>query len=274
VAVITNAAPAHLEGLGCVEAVAEAKAEIFNGLEPEGTAVINADDEFAPRWRRRVRDYRCITFGLDERAEITARSVNVSGAACSFVMDTPMGRCDVILPLPGRHNVMNSLAACAAALALGVDLEQIKRGLESIVPVSGRLQMRPGRGGSTVIDDTYNANPRSVGAALEVLAAASGLKIFVIGDMKELGGHSQEMHAEVGTQAKQAGVHRLLCLGALSRYAAEAFGEGAHHYDDKGALVDALIEHLDGGTTVLVKGSRGMRMEEVVEAITEAGALH
>ncbi len=274
VAVITNAAPAHLEGLGSVEAVAEAKAEIFNGLQADGVAVINADDAFAASWRRRARDYHCITFGIEQPAEITIDHLDISDTAASFILYTPLGSREISLSLPGRHNVLNSLAATAAAIAVGADLDQIKRGLESIDPVSGRLQTRHGRRGSTVIDDTYNANPRSVAAALDVLAASSGTKILVIGDMKELGSGTEELHAEVGEQARLAGVDQLFTHGTLSRHAAEAFGEGACHFDDKSGLIDALIADLDAHMTVLVKGSRGMRMEDIVNAITEEGVRH
>jgi len=274
VAVITNAAPAHLEGLGTVAAVAEAKGEIFNGLEADGIAVINADDEFSPLWRRRVREFQCITFGMEQPATITVDGLEATDAGSRFTLYTPAGSCDVGLSLPGRHNVMNSLAAAAAAIAVGADLGQIKAGLESIDPVSGRLQMRAGRNGSTVIDDTYNANPRSVDAALEVLESSAGTKILVIGDMRELGSRSEEMHAEVGVQAKLAGVDRMLAHGTLSRHAVAAFGSGANYFDNKDELIEALCEYLDPRTTVLVKGSRGMRMEDVVNAITAEGLRH
>ena len=169
---------------------------------------------------------------------------------------------------------MNSLAAAAAAIAVGAGLDQIKAGLESLDPVSGRLQIRPGLNGSTVIDDTYNANPRSVAAALEVLGSSSGATVLVIGDMKELGSRSEEMHADVGVQARQAGVDKLFAYGALSRHAVGAFGSSACYFHDKDELIEALCENLDARTTVLVKGSRGMRMEEVVDAIAADGVRH
>jgi UDP-N-acetylmuramoyl-tripeptide--D-alanyl-D-alanine ligase len=274
VAVITNAAAAHLEGLGSVEAVAEAKAEIFNGLKTDGVAVVNADDHFSSLWRRRVRDFRCITFGIEQPATITIDRLEISETGSEFSLYTPIGTCEVSLPLPGRHNILNALAATAAAISVGVKLSQIKAGLEMIDPVSGRLQLRPGHRGAAVIDDTYNANPRSVAAALEVLESSPGTKIFVLGDMKELGSRSEEMHAEVGTQAKQAGIDYLLAHGALSRYAAEAFGNGARHFEDKAGLIEVLNQELDANTTVLVKGSRGMKMEEVVAAIAGDKVKH
>ncbi len=274
VAVITNAAPAHLEGLGSVEAVAEAKAEIFDGLAPDGVAVINADDTFAPLWRRRVRGHKCITFGIGQPANVTIDHLNFTGMGSAFTLYTPIGVCNITLSLPGRHNVMNALAAAAAAIAVGVDLDQIQRGLDSAVPVSGRLQTRAGHNGSTVIDDTYNANPKSMLAAVHVLAVSPGLKILVVGDMKELGGAAQTLHTEVGVQAKHAGIDKLLTFGTLSRYAAEGFGEGALHFENKTELIESLEPLLDAHTTVLIKGSRGVRMEEVAQAITTDSVTH
>jgi len=192
----------------------------------------------------------------------------------TFTLYTPMGVCDVTLSLPGRHNVINALAAAAAAIAVGADLEQIKQGLKSSLPVSGRLQTRAGFNGSTVIDDTYNANPKSMLAAMHVLAASPGAKILVIGDMKELGGQTRDLHTEVGVQAKHAGIDRLLTFGTLSRHAAESFGDGAHHFENKTDLIESLKPVLDDHTTVLVKGSRGVRMEEVVQAITANRVTH
>jgi len=274
VAVITNAAPAHLEGLGSVEAVAEAKAEIFDGLAPDGIAVINADDTFAPLWRRRVRGHKCITFGIEQPANVTIDHLNFTGTGSAFTLYTPIGVCNITLSLPGRHNVMNALAAAAAAIAVGCDLDQIQQGLDSAVPVSGRLQTRAGHNGSTVIDDTYNANPKSMLAAMHVLAASPGLKILVVGDMKELGDEAQVLHTEVGVQAKHAGIDKLLTFGTLSRYAAEGFGEGALHFENKADLIASLKPVVDAHTTVLIKGSRGVRMEEVVQAITADSVTH
>ena len=274
VAVITNAAPAHLEGLGSIEAVAEAKAEIFDGLTPDGVAVINADDAFAHLWRRRVADHKCITFGIEQPANVTLDHLNFTDKGSTFTLYTPIGVCDVLLSLSGRHNVMNALAAAAAAVAVGAELDQIQRGLDSAVPVSGRLQTRAGHNGSTLIDDTYNANPKSMSAAMHVLAASPGAKILVVGDMKELGDEARAMHTEVGVQAKHAGIDKLLTVGTLSRYAAEGFGEGAHHFENKADLIESLKPVLDVHTTVLIKGSRGVRMEEVVQAITSDEVTH
>jgi len=274
VAVITNAAPAHLEGLGTVDAVVQAKAEIFAGLTPEGVAVINADDAFADTWRRRVRNHECITFGIEQSADITADQLNVTSLASSFSLNTPLGDCDVTLPLPGRHNVMNALASTAAAIAMGADLDHIRRGLGAAAPVSGRLKTRSGYNGSTVIDDSYNANPISMLVAIQVLAASPGLKTLVIGDMKELGDEAETLHTEVGRQARQAGIDHLLTFGMLSRCAALGFGKGVRQFDNKTELIESLKRDLDTNTTVLIKGSRGMHMEEVVQAITVNEVMH
>ncbi|MDJ0955437.1 MAG: UDP-N-acetylmuramoyl-tripeptide--D-alanyl-D-alanine ligase [Arenicellales bacterium] len=274
VAVITNAAQAHLEGLGSVESVAEAKAEIFNGLEQGGVAIINSDDDFAPMWQRRARDHRSITFGIEHPADVTVNGFDTNGIGSVMTMCTPLGVCEVALSLPGRHNVMNALSAAAAAIAVGVDLEHIQAGLESMTPVVGRQQIRRGKNGATVIDDSYNANPDSVAAAVQVLAAARGRKIFVMGDMAELGSDAENLHQVVGRQARQAGVDYLLAIGRLSPAATEEFGEHGKHFADKNELIDVLGSFLSVNTTILVKGSRSMRMEEVVRAITDSGTSH
>ena len=274
VALITNAAKAHLEGLGSVESVAEAKAEIFNGLQEEGVAIVNSDDDFAPMWQRRVRDHRSITFGIEYPADVTVNGFDTNGVGSVMTMCTPVGVCEVALSLPGRHNVMNALAATAAAIAVDVDLEHIRAGLESMAPVAGRQQIRRGENGATVIDDTYNANPDSMAAALQVLAAAGGRRILVMGDMAELGDNTKNLHQLVGRQARHAGIDYLLAVGKLSRAAAEEFGKHGKYFADKNELVEVLRSFLGVNTTILVKGSRSMGMEEVVRAITDSGMSH
>lgn len=274
VAVITNAAPAHLAGFGDVTGVARAKGEIFNGLDEDGTAVINIDDPHAGLWRALAGRRRIITFGLGRHAEVRASALRVNEPpGCAFTLHTPAGDAEVRLGLAGRHNVMNALAAAAAAGAVGMTLAEIVRGLESVQPVPHRLQLRRGIGGARLIDDTYNANPASVSAALEVLAAATGLKLLVLGDMGELGDGARALHEQIGRQARDAGIDRLYALGELARSAATAFGEGARHFSASGALSDALRAELAGAVpgappvTVLVKGSRSMRMEQVADAL-------
>ena len=269
VAVITNAAMAHLEGLGSVQAVATAKAEIFSGLRKGGVAIINLDDDFASLWQRVAAGRKQLTFAMNHPADVKAAQMDLHDTGSVINIDTPSGSCEVTLSLPGKHNVMNALAATSAAIALGIELTHIKRGLQSMSAVPGRLHRLAGKCGATVIDDTYNANPNSMAAAVQVLAANAGCRILVMGDMGELGAGAEQLHTQVGEQARCAGIERLLTCGELSASAARAFGPNAQHFDDKNSLVDALLQDLDASTTVLVKGSRFMHMEDVVQAIAK-----
>jgi len=300
VALITNAAEAHLAGLGSVAAVAQAKGEIFSGLAADGTAVINADDAYCELWKRLAAPRRVLTFGLARPADDsrdggrfgpsrpsrgTTPSLEGGGRAtpgavadfradyrpdglgCALHMTTPHGDIDARLPLLGRHNVLNALAASAAALAAGAAPADVPVGLAQLKPVSGRLELKPGVSGARVIDDTYNANPASVAAALEVLHEFPGERVLVLGDMGELGAAADESHRRIGELARQRGIQRLFALGELTRHTVAAFGKHALHFDSPEALADALLDCLHGEATVLVKGSRMMRMERVVAAI-------
>ncbi len=264
VAIINNAASAHLAGLGTVEAVARAKGEIFAGLPEDGIAIINADDKFAPLWRDLAAPRRVVDFALDAEAAVGA-CWDVTDFGIHMEIITPDGAVNVHLQVPGAHNARNALAATAAAVALHIPRETIARGLEKFAGVAGRLQRKTGRHGAAVIDDTYNANPDSVRAALQVLAQAPGRRIFVMGDMGELGVHEGSFHAESGVLARQLCIQRLLALGELSRETVRAFGAGAQHFDDVESLCAVLDKELDPATTVLVKGSRFMKMERVVK---------
>jgi len=266
VAVITNAAEAHLAGLGSVADVARAKGEIFSGLAADGTAVINADDAFCALWRELAASRRIVTFGLEQPADIRA-DYRPAGPGCALHLQTPHGAIDAQLPLLGRHNVLNALAATGAALAAGAAPADVPDGLARLRPVSGRLEVKPGVSGARVIDDTYNANPASVAAALEVLREFPGERTLVLGDMGELGPGAADSHRRVGELARRLGVQRLFALGPLTRHAVEAFGKHALHFDSPEELADALLDCLHGEMTVLVKGSRLMRMERVVAAI-------
>ena len=271
VAVITNAASAHLAGLGSVEAVARAKGEIFSGLKGDGAAVINADDQYAPLWRELAQPHRVIDFALDAPAAVSA-CWDVTEFGIQMEIVAPEGEAGVKLRVPGAHNARNALGAIAAALALQVSLSAIVSGLEKFGGVPGRLQRKPGRGGAVVIEDTYNANPASMSAALKVLAQAPGNRIFVMGDMGELGAYEERFHAEVGAAARKLGIQRLLALGGLSRAAAREFGTGAQHFDSVEELCAVLERELATGTTVLIKGSRFMKMERVVACCTQQEA--
>ncbi len=268
VAIINNAGPCHLEGFGDVAGVARAKGEIFQGLGPKGVAVINRDDEYADYWVGLNPGRRIMDFGLDRPAMV--RGEILDAASNRFRLSTTMEEITVRLPLTGRHNVRNALAAAAAALAVGATLEDIRRGLESLREVGGRLQHLLGRHGGAVIHDAYNANPASLAAALAAVGAGPGRKWLVLGDMRELGPAADAWHARSGSEARVAGFERLYALGEHSRAAVAAFGTGAAHFEDVDALVADLNRdlHQDGeSAVVLVKGSRGMRMERVVTAL-------
>lgn len=265
-AVVNNAQAAHLAGLGSVEAVARAKGEIFAGLGPDGIAAVNADDPFAALWRELAGSRTVIAFGLDHPAEVSADyKLGVLGS--ELKVKTPAGEFAAVLQVPGVHNVRNALAAAAAALALGVAPEVIGRGLSAFAGVKGRLQRKAGLHGAELIDDTYNANPGSVAAAIKVLAAMAGRRVLVLGDMGELGGDAAELHAGIGRAAKEAGIDRLLALGEHSVNAARAFGAGGQHFEYIEDLLAEAENELAPGVTLLVKGSRFMQMERVVKGL-------
>lgn len=278
-AVITNAAPAHLEGFGDIAGVARAKGEIFNGLGDEGAAVLNVDDPRVGLWRVMAGTRRAVSFGLRHPADVTASDVRVNEMlGSSFTLHTPAGEAAVTLGIAGQHNVMNALAAAATAYAAGIDLAQTVRGLQAVRAVERRLQVKVGVSGVRVIDDTYNANPGSVKAALEVLVAGGkdGHRILVLGDMGELGNAARALHEQVGRQARVIGVDRIFAVGELACSTAGMFGTGGRHFATQQELIAALYEELAGRTdgsdvTVLVKGSRSMHMENVVDAITTDG---
>ncbi len=265
VSVITNAGPAHLEGFGSVEGVAHAKGELISALDADGVAVYNGDDEHVEVWRELRGERSCLEFGL--------------GPGCQVRGELQKGEFDLVyagqrrrieLPVPGRHNVMNALAAAAAALALGLDLDAISAGLAGVASVPGRLELVQGVHGARLVDDTYNANPRSLEAALETVASEPGSRWLVLGDMKELGETGAELHAAAGARARSLGFQRLFTLGSLSAEAAAAFGSGGESFDSLDELCERLKRELQAGAgsvTILVKGSRGMRMERVVAAL-------
>ena len=270
VALINNAGSAHIGELGSVDAIARAKGEIFEGLEETGTAIINSDDAFADYWRDLVRGRPVVDFGLERKAAVSAR-YEMTVVASLVTFRTPRERFVAMLGLPGLHNIRNALAAVACAYGLDIPAAAIAAGLASYAGVKSRLQRKRHRSGALVIDDTYNANPESMQAAIAVLAAYPGRTIFVMGDMGELGDLAEALHATIGEFAKRAGVSTLFALGEMSAAAARSFGEGARHFSTVDELVDALVDGLDQGSTVLVKGSRFMRMERVIEAL---GALN
>jgi len=270
VALINNAGAAHVEFLGSVEAVARAKGEIFEGLKPDGTAVINADDRHAGLWRELAGGRSVVDFGIEHRAEVSA-TYQLSWLESEIVLKTPQGVARALLKAPGLHNVRNALAASAAAVALKVPAPAIAKGLERFSGTRGRLQRKAGVRGAMLIDDTYNANPDSARAAIAVLAQAPGKRLLVLGDMGELGPGAAEMHAEVGRRARESGVERLLTLGELSAHATRAFGAGARHFTRIDELLAEIENALAPDVAVLIKGSRFMRMERIVAALADDG---
>ncbi|MEQ8428627.1 MAG: UDP-N-acetylmuramoyl-tripeptide--D-alanyl-D-alanine ligase [Gammaproteobacteria bacterium] len=270
VAVITQCAPAHLEGFGSIDGVASAKAEIYSGLGTSGTAIINADDDYAEYWKAGSSVHKQCTFAIENtHADVRALDITTVGDSTEFTLLTRHGEIAIRLPLPGRHNVMNALAAAACCISLGIELMVIRKGLEQMQGVKGRLQIGKGYKGCRVIDDTYNANPTSLAAAVNVLMSYPGKHVLVLGDMGELGESSIELHATAGKQARVAGVDQLFTLGELSRHASAAFGDDEQHYVKVDKLTAALLDAIDETTTLLIKGSRSMKMERVVEKLLE-----
>lgn len=268
VAVVNNAQRAHLEGLGSVQDVALAKGEIFAGLDRDGIAVFNADDPQAALWHELADGHIELTFGLDHPADVRGEYI-ARGLGGELRLTTPWGDMTLNLAVPGRHNARNACAAAAATLAAGAPLAAVVAGLTDFRGVAGRLTLRPGRHGARIVDDSYNANPDSLRAAIDVLAAQPGRRILVLGDMGETGPAAGQFHDEIGGYAKSHGIDRLFCLGELSLASAHNFGEGGQHFDHIDDLVRQLEPELDAHTTVLVKGSRFMRMERVIKAIGE-----
>jgi UDP-N-acetylmuramoyl-tripeptide--D-alanyl-D-alanine ligase len=268
VALVNNAMTAHVGFLGSIENIARAKGEIFNGLTDAGIAVFNADDPHAGLWRE-SNARRCIVdFGIRQPASVRGQyQPRDFGSALAVTL--PHACLEIALQVPGEHNAMNALAAAAAAFALDVSLRSIDAGLSGFTGVKGRLQRKPALHGSTFIDDTYNANPDSAKAALAVLAQQPGRKVLVLGDMGELGADAVTMHAQIGQAARAAGVDRLLALGDLSKETVAAFGAGAMYFERIQELLAELENELAPGTTVLVKGSRFMQMERVVQSFME-----
>jgi UDP-N-acetylmuramoyl-tripeptide--D-alanyl-D-alanine ligase len=267
VALVNNAQREHLEFLHSVEAVAVENASVFEALAADGVAVLNADDPMASVFRSRAGKRRRIEFGL-RAGEITGRYA-LKPLESEIFLKMPSGETTARLAIPGEHNVRNALAAAACAHAAGIAAATIGAGLEAFRPYSGRLQVKQSATGATLIDDSYNANPDSVRAAIDVLACCPGPTALVLGDMGEVGARGPEFHAEVGRYAKQKGIGALLAFGSASKESVVAFGEGAEHFDDLEKLMGKKIE----ARTILVKGSRFMRMERVVAALIGEKAM-
>jgi UDP-N-acetylmuramoyl-tripeptide--D-alanyl-D-alanine ligase len=269
VAVVNNAQREHQEFMRSVGEVAEEHADLIRALPPGGIAVVNADDAFVDVWRRATEQrpgVGAVEFGFDHPAAVHARCTASAGGS-TLMLSTPAGDATVALAVPGRHTAGNALAAATAALVLGAPLAAVVRGLEAFRAVAGRLAAVRAASGAAVIDDTYNANPDSVRAAIDVLGAAPSPRWLVLGDMGEVGIEGPAFHREVGAFARARAIDRLLTIGALAAEAGAEFGAGALHFETVGALTAYVVANAGAGVTVLVKGSRFMRMERVVAAL-------
>lgn len=271
VALINNAGTAHIGELGSRENIAKAKGEIFSGLKPDGVAVMHADSEFADYWRGLNPGRRILSFGVHPQADVRAELV-ADAEHGQFILHTQGQALPVQLKVPGIHNIMNALAAAAASLAAGASLQAVVQGLALFDGVKGRLQHKVAANGAALIDDTYNANPDSMKAALDVLSGYRRPTWFVMGDMGELGEDAEAMHRQVGAYAKTCGIRHFYALGQHTPAAVAAYGEGAQHFATVEALIAALRQVLSAEDVVLVKGSRFMQMERVVNGLVEAQA--
>ncbi|MCL2160378.1 MAG: UDP-N-acetylmuramoyl-tripeptide--D-alanyl-D-alanine ligase [Betaproteobacteria bacterium] len=269
VALVNNAQRAHLEGMVSLEAVAREKGCIYEGLGDGGVAVVNVDDAHADEWlaltARAGRE--TVTFGMEKPAAVSGRC-ELHELASTLQLDTPWGQAECALRMPGLHNALNALAAAAACLSAGAPLTAVTAGLSNCGGARGRLQRRIGPRAALILDDTYNANPDSVRAGIDVLVRMPGRTILVFGDMGEVGETSAQAHAEIGSYARNKGVDCLCTLGVMSENAVSNFGIDGRHFSSIEMLVEALAPDLGADDTVLVKGSRFMRMERVVEALT------
>lgn len=270
VSLLLNALPAHLEGFGSLEDVALAKGEIFDGLKLGDVAVINADQRWADDWRARAAPASVLDYGLENPAAVWATAIRSRGVdGVSFTVVTPIGDAPLRLNLPGMHNVSNALAAVAAGVACELTLDEIRHGLELVIPVAGRLSVERLDSGADVIDDCYNANPGSVRAAIDVLASCRGTRTLVLGAMLELGSESDSMHSDIGSYAYDAGVDQLWGVGKEVQVAVSAFGSRGRYFPTRDEAIDALPGAFGENHTVLVKGSRSAAMELVLNALKD-----
>ncbi len=268
IGVITNIGPAHLEGFGSIEGVARAKAELYANLNPNGVAVVNADDSFSETWGDEIGNRMQISFGVEKQADVTGKLI----ADHLIEVTTPIGEIRIKPQITGAHALLNILAATAVGLAIGIDLEDIKSGVENTQAVQGRLTKIEGLAGAIILDDSYNANPASLAAALDVQAKESGEHWLVLGDMGELGNESEFMHQKAGEIAKQFGVTRLFAYGDHTKHSVKAFGKGAKHFSSHAEIVTVLQAEITKDICVLVKGSRAMQMEKIVAGIKSSKA--
>ncbi|MDO9105665.1 MAG: UDP-N-acetylmuramoyl-tripeptide--D-alanyl-D-alanine ligase [Methylovulum sp.] len=273
VVILNNAGAAHIEGFGSLDGVAQAKGEIIATLKQSGVAVLNRDDAYFDYWKSVAGDRKVLSFGVDGDADVSAQGIKTSlsdnGFVTTFELVTKQGTQACMIKLAGLHNVVNALAATAASLALNISLAQIVRGLAQAKPVTGRLQLLQGRLGNRVIDDTYNANAASLKVGLDVLGLCAGPRWLVLGAFGELGPDSPDMHYDMGGLIKACGVVRMLAMGGDALHTVRAFGDGATFFASQDDLIAELLQELKGDETILIKGSRVQRMEQVAAALVE-----
>ncbi|MCH8059480.1 MAG: UDP-N-acetylmuramoyl-tripeptide--D-alanyl-D-alanine ligase [Proteobacteria bacterium] len=273
VVVISNAGVAHLEGYGSITGIAHGKGEILQSDTRPQFAILNAEDEFYQYWLSLVDDIEILSFGLGEGADVHADHIVAEKGSTSFRLHLPAAVVDLTLPLAGIHNVRNACAAAAVTTALGVSPEQIRNAFESIEPMAGRLQPVAGRNGAVVYDDSYNANPDSVCAAGDFLATLSGRNWLVLGDMFELGENADQLHFDTGKALADGRVERLFAIGDLSKHTIKGFGDGGEWFASIDDLIASVMADISADVNILIKGSRGMRMERVVEALRATDAM-
>jgi UDP-N-acetylmuramoyl-tripeptide--D-alanyl-D-alanine ligase len=264
IAILLNAKPVHLDGMGSVEGVAQTKAEIFESLSSKCHAIVNLDDDYADFWKQRIDTAQIVTFGLNTDADVGAENIELSADSVTFNLRANNQTQTVNLPVAGAHNMVNALAAAAAAIAAGLSISEIAQGLTNFSGVASRLNRSSGINGCMVIDDSYNANPEAMMAAIDVLAMQAGNHILVVGDMGELGEKADQFHFEIGQYAKQNKVSRLLAVGELSRHAISGFGDNGEWFSSQQELITSLTNSVKQSDVVLVKGSRSAAMENVV----------
>jgi UDP-N-acetylmuramoyl-tripeptide--D-alanyl-D-alanine ligase len=272
VVLINNAAAAHLEGFGSIAGVVTAKGEIIDGVAPDGVVVLNGDEENLPIWQQRAGSTRTVTFsvrGAVSGADCYAEDIHLEDTRSSFRLHTAQGDVLISLPLPGRHNIANALAAASITLAAGINLSDVQKGLEAVKPVAGRLRTLTGINGSRLIDDSYNASPGSFRAAVDVLAACADERVLIVGDMAELGSETNAAHRELGEYARSRNIDCLWATGSASQLTVQAFGAKAIHFPDHEALIKHARTCMNAVTTALVKGSRSSRMDIIVAQLSD-----
>lgn len=270
ITLVNNIGPAHIGGFGSIEGVAEAKSEIYAALPQDGFGIINADDIFCDFFHQKLLNKNVIKYSALKSCDVYAEDIQFDSIGrANFILNLFSAKKRVFLKVPGMHNVSNALAAAASVASLKISFENIINGLEKFNGVAGRMAFKQGKNNSLIIDDTYNANLKSVSAALQVIAKYDGEKIFVLGDMLELGELAVSHHAEVGKKAKELGINKLFTFGQFSEHASLSFGQNSKHYVSKKDLIDDLCNCIGNDSKILIKGSRSLKMEEVVNAIKD-----